>query len=293
MLQPAEFSMSDLLNLSNALSALAASVAPRIIAVEGADGRQASGFIWRSGLAVTAHDALEGEEDAEVLLADGSVLKASIAGRDPSTDVALLKFETGEFGDWATADTVLPGSLALVAGRSEQSPIASLASITEVGPAWRSMRGGDIAARITLGLRLSGHAEGGAVVAPDGALVGMAVTGAGGRAIAIPAPTIARAVATLADKGYVPRGWLGVSLHPLGKGGGAIIVGLEPESPAAQAGLLVGDIITTWNGEAVGSVRAISDRLGTGAVGTNVKLGVHRGGNAGEYDIAIAERPRR
>ena len=69
--------MSELLNLSNALSALAASVAPRIIAVEGADGRQVSGFIWRTGLAVTAHEVLEGEDEAEVLLADGSVLKAA------------------------------------------------------------------------------------------------------------------------------------------------------------------------------------------------------------------------
>ena len=293
MLQPAVFFMSDLLNLSNALSALAASVAPRIIAVEGADGRQVSGFIWRTGLAVTAHEVLEGEDEAEVLLADDRVLKATIAGRDPSTDVALLKFETGEFADWSATDAVLPGSLALVAGRSEASLIASLASVTEVGPAWRSMRGGDIAARVTLGLRLSGHTEGGAVVAPDGSLIGMAVTGAGRRAIAIPAATIARAVATLADKGYVPRGWLGVVLHPLGKGGGAIIVGLEADSPAAQAGLLVGDIITTWNGEVINSVGAISDRLGTGAVGAKVKLGVQRGGNAEQYDIAIGERPRR
>jgi S1-C subfamily serine protease len=81
--------MSDLLNLSNALSTLAADVAPRIIAVEGADGRQVSGFIWGTGLAVAAHEALEGEEEAQILRADGSLLKAQIAGRDPSTDVAL------------------------------------------------------------------------------------------------------------------------------------------------------------------------------------------------------------
>ena len=87
------------------------------------------------------------------------------------------------------------------------------------------MRGGEIDARITLGLRLSSRAEGSAVVAPDGSLVGMAVTGARRRALAIPASTIARSVKSLSEIGYVPRGWLGVSLHGLGEGTGVIVVG--------------------------------------------------------------------
>jgi S1-C subfamily serine protease len=285
--------MSDLLTLSNALSTLAAEIAPRIVAVEGADGRQISGFIWVTGIAVAAHEALEGEEDTQVLLADGSVLKAQIAGRDPSTDVALLRFDTGDFGDWTQSPPVLPGSLALIAGRGQGSLIASLASVTEIGPAWRSIRGGEIDARITLGVSLSRRAEGGAVVAPDGSLIGMAVTGAGRRTIAIPASTVTRAVEILSEKGYVPRGWLGIVLHPHGKEGGAIIVGLEPGSPAEQGGLLVGDIITTWNGVPVRSIGDVADRLASGAVNTKVKLGVQRGGNADAFEIVISERPRR
>jgi S1-C subfamily serine protease len=170
--------------------------------------------------------------------------------------------------------------------------LSSLASITEVGPAWRSMRGGEIDARLTLGIRLASRAEGGAVVAPDGTLIGMAVNGARRRTLAIPASTIARAVGTLNEKGYVPRGWLGVSLHPVGQGGGAIVVGIEPGSPAANGGFLIGDIITTWSGQPVAPVGDVADRLSAGTVGQSQKLGVLRGGNALELDVTIGERPR-
>src|SRR4029079_7167793 len=125
-----------------------------------------------------------------------------------------------------------------------------------------------------------------------GALIGMAVTSGNRRAIVIPASTIARAVATLAERGYVPRGWLGVMLHSIVQGPGAIILSVEPDSPAAKAGLLVGDVITTWDGEAVTSVGALAGRLNASAVKTAVKLGVLRGGNAITVNVTLDERPR-
>jgi len=284
--------MSELLSLSNAVAALTAEAGRRTVAIRGPDGRTISGFIWSTGLAVTAHEALDAEDEAEVLLPGGTAITAQVAGRDPSTDVALLKLATEAFDPWAEAAAPAVGSLAVLVGRAEDSVLSWFTSVSEVGPAWRSMRGGAIDARLTLGIRLSSRAEGGAVVAPDGTLVGMAVNGVRRRTLVIPAATIARAVATLSEKGYVPRRWLGVSLHPVGQGGGAIVVGLEPESPAAAGGFLVGDIITTWNGEPVGSVGDVADRLSTGTVGQSVSLGVLRGGNALELDIAIGERPR-
>jgi len=283
--------MSDLIAFSNAVAALTAEAGRRTIAVRNANGTTVSGFIWRTGLAVTAHEALEADDEVEAVTATGT-LTGTIAGRDPSTDVALIKLDTGDFPEWTAAPTPAAGSLAVLVGRTEGSILSSLASLTETGPAWRSMRGGEIDARLTLGIRLSSRAEGGAVVAPDGTLIGMAVNGARRRTLAIPASTVARAVATLSEKGYVPRGWLGVSLHPVGQGGGAIIVGLEPESPAAKGGFLVGDIITTWSDQPVGSVGEVAERLVGGTVGQTAKLGVLRGGNALELDVIIGERPR-
>ena len=284
--------MSILSDLSNDAAALAEQVAPRVVAVEGANGRISSGCIWRTGLVVTAEEAHDGEDELTLHLGNGATSKATLAGRDPSTDVALLRAETPELGDWAAADAVKPASFALVAGRGENSAIATLTSVGEVGPAWRSMRGGRIDANIVLALRLSARTEGAAVVAPDGKLIGMAVSSPRRRALVIPASTIARAVATLNEKGYVPRGWLGVMLHPVGSGSGAIVLGIEDGSPATAAGLLVGDVITTWEGDAIGSVGSIAQRLGGRAGGSKVKLGVSRGGNAHDVEVTLGERPR-
>lgn len=284
--------LNQLTALSAATAALTADAARRVIALRGSDNRSLSGFIWRTGLAVTAHEALEADEEVAVLLPDGRAATAQLAGRDPATDVALIRLETSEFADWSHAAPPPAGSLAMLVGRTDSSVLSSLAAVSEAGPAWRSMRGGEIDALITLGVRLSSRAEGGAVVAPDGSLIGMAVTGARRRTLAIPASTIARAVATLAEKGYVPRGWLGVSLHPMGQGAGAIVVGLEAGSPAATGGLLVGDIVTTWGGTPLLSVGDLAERLSSGTVGATARLGVLRGGNALELDITIGERPR-
>ena len=297
---------SDLAALSDQFAALVAAAAPRLVAVHGADGGRISGLIWRTGLVVTAHEALAGEDEFRVLLPDGTTPTAELAGRDPSTDVALLRLATPEFGDWPAAATPAVGSIALVAGRGGAappagvglvyeggpSPLAGFSIVSEAGPAWRSMRGGEIDARITLGLRLSGRSEGSAVLAPDGRLIGMAVTGPRRRALAIPASTIERAVTILADKGYVPRGYLGASLHTVGRGDGAIVIGLEPDGPAARAGFVVGDVITTWNGEPVRSVAGVANRLGAGTVGQAAKVGVLRGGVASDIEISVGERPR-
>ena len=286
----------DLAALSAALADATATAAARVVAVASAGHHDTiSGVIWRTGLLVTAHEGLAGDDEFSVLMPDGSKKLASLVGRDPSTDVALLKLETGAFADWPAAPLPAAGSLALAVGRAENGAIAAFGVVSEAGPGWRSMRGGLIDARIVLGLRLAGRAEGGAVIAPDGALIGLAVTGPRRRALAIPAATIERAVAALGARGYVARGYLGASLHPLagqGSAGGTIIVGIEAGGPAAQAGLVVGDIITTWNGEAIGTVGAVSQRLGTDSVGHKVKLGITRGGTATDIDVTIGERPR-
>ena len=287
------FHMSILSDLSDSAAALAERTGARVLAIRHPEGGQSSAFIWRTGLAVMAEETLAGEEEVEAIFPDGRAVTARIAGRDPTSDVALLELETGTFADWSQSPLPRPGAFALVAGRSETSLIARLASIVSVGPEWQSRRGGKIDARITLDQRLSRMAEGGVVVAPDGSLIGMAVTAAGGRGIVIPASSMARSIATLGEKGYVPRPWLGVALHPLAEGQGAVVLSVELASPATAAGLLVGDIITTWDGEAALTVGGIAARIAGSSVGRSVKLGVSRGGNVSAFDIVIGERPRR
>lgn len=287
--------IGDLAGLSAQLSALVSATENRIVAVRGPGRGNISGMVWRTGLIVTAHEALEGEDELSVGFAGGGTAKAELAGRDPSTDVALLRAETGDFADWKVAPTPSPGALALVVGRSEHSALAAFGMVSEVGAPWQSMRGGRIDARISLGFRINPRAEGGAAIAADGSLIGMAVAGPRRSLLAIPASTIDRAVATLLERGYVARGYLGVALHPLARGAGvsgAVVVSVEPGSPAAQGGLLIGDIITTWDGEPVHSAGGIYRRLGTDTVGRTVTLGVLRGGANTEVRVTIGERPR-
>eukprot|EP01036_Dinobryon_divergens_P016013 gene16013-21701_t len=126
------FIMSILTDLSDSVTALAETTGARVIAVRHPEGGQSSGFIWRTGLAVMAEETLAGEEEVEAVLPDGRAVTAKIAGRDPTTDVALLALDTGEFADWGQSPLPKPGSFALVAGRSETSLIARLASIVSV-----------------------------------------------------------------------------------------------------------------------------------------------------------------
>lgn len=290
---PEQLPMS-LADFSAALAAATAAAAKRVVVVEGGGPWSISGVVWQTGLVVTAHEGLSGEDEFDVTLPDGQRRHASLVGRDPSTDVALLRVETGEATAWDPAEIPAVGAVALAVGRGEAGPLSAFGIVGEAGPAWRSMRGGLIDARLVLDLRLTGRLEGGAVVAADGKLIGLAVSGPRRRALAIPARTVARAVAALEQRGYVARGYLGASMHPLaGKsGGGVILVGVEPGGPAARAGLVVGDIITTWDGETVHAVGSVSERLGTDAVGKTIKLGVVRGGNAITVDVTIGERPR-
>lgn len=283
--------MSDLSAFSQSLAALAAEAQKRVVAIGDAEGGQISGMVWSTGLVVTAHEALGGEDEVAVTLPDGSAAKGVLRGRDPTTDVALLTVNTGEVPAWLAAPIPAVGSLALVVGRGAGSPLATFGMIGESGPAWRSMRGGQIDARLTLALHLPSRQEGSAVVDPDGRLIGMAVTGVGRRAIAIPHSTIDRAVKTLSEKGYIPRGYLGVTLHPI-EGKGVIVVGVADKGPGATGGLAIGDVITTWDGTAISGYRDLLNRVAGSAAGQSAQVGVLRGGNAIDLHIVIGERPR-
>ena len=163
--------------------------------------------------------------------------------------------------------------------------------VAEAGPEWVSAAGGRIDARIRVQLMLPPAIEGGAAVDAAGGLIGLAVADPRRRTLVIPAATVARAVEALAARGYVGRGYLGLALQPLRRGeGGLIAVEVAEGGPAAAAGLLVGDIVTTWEGEALGSMRGLTRRLGPDAAGRSVRLGLVRAGQPLEVALTVGER---
>ena len=276
--------------LSRATAAAVAGAAARVVGLT--DGqRRLSGVIWSDGRIVTAEECLDGDEGITALLPDGSSVPVELAGRDPSTDVALLRAETGPQPDWPPAEAPAVGALALAVGRCGNGPIAAFGIVAVAGPAWTSAAGGRIDARLSLSFPLAPALEGGAAIDADGGLVGLAVADPRRRALVIPAATVGRAVAALEAHGYVGRGYLGLALQPLRRDqGGLIAVEVAEGGPAAAAGFLVGDIVTTWEGEVLASMRALARRLGPEAVGQSVRLGVLRAGSPLEVAVTIGER---
>lgn len=279
---------------SDRLAALAAAAADRLVSVHGRDGRARSGLLWAEGLVVTAEEALERDDELTLTLPGGRVVPAVLAGRDPGTDVALLKAETGAVTPLPPAPpaALRAGHLVLAIGRGEDGPVVAFGIAALVGGPWRSMRGGRLDRRIQLGLKLDPAAEGGAVLDHAGRLVGMAVPGPRRRALAIPAETIARAVEQLRTRGRVARGYLGLATQPvqMGEARGLIVVGIDPRSPAGQAGVLLGDVLAAWDGLPIASVRDMLARLDPDSVGTTVTLDVIRAGQPHRVQVRIGER---
>lgn len=282
---------------SERLALLAEAGAARTVAVHGRDGRARSGILWAEDLVVTAEEALERDDRIVLVLPDGRRVGAELAGRDPGTDIALLRAPTGPVAPLSPAppEAAAAGHLVLALGRAEHGAFSSFGMLALAGGPWRSMRGGRLERRLQLGLRLEAEAEGGPVLDHAGRLLGMAVPGPRRQVLAIPAATLARVVEVLRTKGRIARGYLGLAMQPVGLPGrrgarGVIVVGLDPDGPGAKAGVLLGDVVTGWNGTPIGSVRELLDRLDPEMVGRDVALDLQRAGAPLRLLVRIAER---
>src|SRR3984957_497371 len=210
-------SANPLVALSDHAAQLVERAAAGIVAVHGGGRRSTSGTHWRPGIIVTAEEVLERDEGIKVTLPGGRLVEATLAGRDPTTDVAVLRFQPDGLAAAQTAGaaSLRAGHVVLTIGNHQGVPVSSLGIVAVAGGAWHSLRGGAIDSLIRLDIGLSQAAEGGALVDVQGRVVGMAVLGPRRRALAIPAATIDRAVDQLLARGQVFRGYLGAGLQPV------------------------------------------------------------------------------
>ncbi len=292
--------VNTLIAFSDSAVQLVEHAASSIVTVRGGGRWPSSGIHWRPGVVVTAEEALERDDKITVVLPGGREVEASLAGRDPTTDVAALRFQPDGLPTATTAvATPRPGQLVAAVGGHEGAPLAALGVVAYAGAAWR-MRGGEIDGLISMNLTLSPVAEGGAVIDAGGGVIGMAVLGPRRRPLAIPTSTIDRAVDQLLSRGHVFRGYLGAGLQNMREhapkatvtdGQGVLVVSVDPEGPSQRAGMLVGDIVAAWNGKPVERVRDVIQLLGPESVGSSVELNVTRGGAPIMLRIVIGERP--
>ena len=289
--------MSDptiLSSLSTALEGVVAKARPSIVSVHSRRSR-ATGFVWKQGLVVTADEALADEGEIAVKLIDGTSRAATIAGRDHTTDIALLRVDTAGLTP-ATLSSKLPalGALGVVVAAERGTPTAALGAVSLSGDRWRSLRGGDIDARIELDVRLAFSHQGGLALNAAGEAFGMAVLGPR-RVLVIPSATIERVAPKLEAHGRVARGYLGLGLQPvkLDDGIGAMVMSVDKTGPAAAAGIRQGDVIVAWNGEKLSGVRALLLALGPDSVGSVVDVAVRRADEPMNFKLTIGERPER
>jgi S1-C subfamily serine protease len=285
----------SLQDLSAALTGLVARISSSVVAVQSSRSRS-SGFAWRPGLVVTADEALADEGEITVILPGGETIAARLAGRDATTDIALLRVDRLDLQPAPLDNASLaPGALALVVGSQAGTATAALGVVSHASGPWRSLRGGEIDARLELGMVMRRQAEGGLAVDAGGQTFGMAVFGPRQRVLVIPSATIERVADKLESHGRIARGYLGLGLQRVavqdGGGMGLIVTSVDPNGPAAAADVRQGDILVTWNGEPVRSVHSLLRALGPDSVGRTIILGLRRSGEPAEARLTITERP--
>jgi S1-C subfamily serine protease len=295
-----------LVDLSDALARETERAAAGIVAVHTESRGSSSGVVWRPGVIVTAEHALRRDEEIHVTLPDGRVVAATLAGRDASTDLAVLKCAeaTTPLSESSDAAGIKPGSLVLVVGRTRASgPVAALGAVSLVTAERRTWMGVPFSPYVRLDVGLQPTAVGGAVIDAQGRVLGIATPRfARFGAIAVPASTVNRVVDALLQKGHIPRAYLGVGLHPvrlpealrqsLGRNEktAAIVVEVEPESPAHKAGILIGDLVVSFGAHPIARVEDVHAQLSAESIGKPVAVKLVRGGAAVEVTVVLSER---
>ena len=282
---------TPLTSLSSALADVVARIAPSVVSVHSHRSRS-TGFVWKPGLIVTADEALADEGEVQIVLADGSTATATIVGRDHTTDIALLRADTNITPVKLATTVPALGTLSVVVATNRDAPSAALGMVSVSGKSWRSLRGGEIDARIELDVRLRPSQEGGLALDASGEAFGMAVLGPR-RVLVIPTATIERVAAQLETRGRIARGYLGLGLQPLrlDDGIGAMVMNVDKAGPAATAGIRQGDVIVAVNDQKLSGVRALLRTLGPASVGQVIDVAVRRGGEPASFKVTIGERP--
>jgi S1-C subfamily serine protease len=298
---------SEWATFSKELAETTAAAGAHAVAVHTESRGSSSGVIWRPGIIVTAEHALQRDEDIQVTLPDGKVASAKLVGRDPSSDIAVLKCEqaTTAVPSFSDTATLHPGNVALVVGRTRASgPIAALAFVSMIANERRLWGGLSLSPYVRLDVALQHTGVGGAVVDPEGRVAGIATPKfAPAGALALPVATVNRVVDALLAQGRIPRGYLGVGLQPVRlpenlretlqrrEKTAAIVLEVEPGGPADNAGVVIGDILLSLNTKPVARLEDVQAHLHGENIGKSVAARFLRGGAPRDVTIIVAERP--
>jgi S1-C subfamily serine protease len=320
--------MSVLENLSNELAKTVETVSPAIVRVDGRRRFPATGIVWSAeGVIVTSHHVVERDEELYVGLANGDVVEATLIGRDPNTDIAVMQINVDELAapTWVDMDDLKVGHLALALGRPGSEVQATLGIVSAIGQIKHHRhrghgrhRGGSRHGRG----RHEGHAphprtsldyyiqtdvvmypgfSGGPLVDATGQVRGLNTSIMRGTSLTIPTRSMRRVTEMLLQHGRVRRGYLGITSQLVGlpdnlqeeleQETGLLIIAVESDSPANSSGLVLGDTVVSLDGEAITELNDLLQLLSGDRVGTAVPVQIVRGGKLVEIQVNIGERP--
>ena len=295
--------MAVLSELSDSLAEIVENVGPAVVRVEARRRVPSSGTVWASdGTIVTADHVIEREEDMRIGLPDGQTVAATLVGRDPTTDVAVLRVQTSlKAPAWGQLDAARVGHLVLALARPGRTVRARLGIINALGDAWRAPTGGGIDRYLETDVAMAFGFSGGPLVDTTGKVLGLNTSGLLQRAaLTVPVPTLRKVVETLLTHGRIRRGYLGVGAHPvrlpgelrqqLGQETGLILVSIDPGSPAERGGLLLGDVIVALDGRPARHLANVMERLSADSLGKALSVRIIRGGRVQDLSVVIGER---
>lgn len=288
--------MGALSELSNELEAAVTKAASSTVLVDARTRFPASGIAMAPDLVLTADHVVSRDANIRVRTAEGTYLAASIAGRDPGSDLTVLRLaEKGLAPAVRSASQAKVGQLVLAVGRPGDDGIqASWGIITAIGGPARTGRGGLLDKYLQSETTPYPGFSGGPLIDTDGGVLGLNTSGlTRGGSLTIPVDVAWPIAEALATHGTVKRGYLGVRTQPVDLPNGdtaVLILWVENSGPAANAGLLVGDILTAIAGRQVRDPDDIFSALTSATVGRPVEVSILRGGKPETARVQVGER---
>ncbi len=293
--------------ISRRIADVVAAAAAHVVRLEGRHRGSASGVVWsQDGVVVTTSHALERDEEIQVFLPSGEEVGGEVLGRDPTTDLAIVRVQRNGLSaaTFAETDAVAAGEIVLSVSRPGRSPRAAVGIVARAAGEWRAPSGGRVDRFIETTLDLHPGFSGALALRADGGAIGIATAGLlRGAAMILPPATLRRVVKSLLAHGGVRRGFVGIAMVPVrlppdvaqaagGQSEALLVSSIEPESPAARAGLVIGDALLSFGGRPVTDPSDLLPMLEEERIGDTMPLRLVRAGELREVSVTIAARER-
>ena len=292
--------------LSDRLASIVETQGRGVVRVDAGRRSPSSGIVWSDGVVVTAHHTIEREESIEVVLPDGKPVPGTLAGRDPTTDLAVIRIPAMglERPAWSEAGDLKVGHLVIAVGRPGRTLKATLGMVSRLGESWRTYAGGRIDRYLETDLALYPGFSGSMLVDLAGRVIGLNTSGLRrGLSLGVPASTVRRVAEVLLARGQTQRGFLGIGTYPvnlpaslnqrLRQATALIVLSVQPQSPAERAGMLLGDVLLSLDARPLAGIGDLLELLDEERIGAECPAQIVRAGEVMTLRVTIGGRNAR